>query len=64
SLHPSMTAASRMSSGIVWIRDELQTLAYGRVGATIMLSIIPVIILFVVFRNFFIKGLSEGMLKG
>lgn len=50
--------------GIVWIRDELQTLAYGRVGATIMLSIIPVIILFVVFRNFFIKGLSEGMLKG
>lgn len=50
--------------GIVWIRDELQTLAYGRIGATIMLSIIPVIILFVVFRNFFIKGLSEGMLKG
>lgn len=50
--------------GIVWIRDELQTLAYGRVGATIMLSIIPVIILFLVFRNFFIKGLSEGMLKG
>lgn len=50
--------------GIVWIRDELQTLAYGRVGATIMLSIIPVIILFVVFRNFFIRGLSEGMLKG
>jgi len=50
--------------GIVWIRDELQTLAYGRVGATIMLSIIPIIILFVVFRNFFIKGLSEGMLKG
>lgn len=50
--------------GIVWIRDELQTLAYGRVGATIILSIIPVIILFLVFRNFFIKGLSEGMLKG
>ena len=50
--------------GIVWLRDELQTLVYGRIGATIMLSIVPVIILFLIFRNFFIKGLSEGMLKG
>ncbi|RLA97207.1 MAG: carbohydrate ABC transporter permease [Deltaproteobacteria bacterium] len=50
--------------GIVWIKDELQTLVYGRVGATIILAILPVFVLFVVFRNFFIKGLSEGMLKG
>ena len=50
--------------GIVWLRDELQTLVHGRIRATIMLSIVPVIILFLIFRNFFIKGLSEGMLKG
>jgi len=50
--------------GIVWIKNELQTLVYGRVGATIILAILPVFVLFVVFRNFFIKGLSEGMLKG
>ncbi len=50
--------------GIVWLRDELQTMAMGRVGAAIILSIIPVIILFLVFRKFFIEGLSEGMLKG
>ncbi len=50
--------------GIVWIRDELQTLVYGRIGAMIVLSIIPVLIIFLVFKDFFIKGLREGMLKG
>jgi len=50
--------------GIVWIRDELQTMAMGKVGAAIILSILPVLILFFVFRKFFIAGLSEGMLKG
>ncbi len=50
--------------GIVWIRDELQTLVYGRIGAMIVLSIIPVLVIFLVFKDFFIKGLREGMLKG
>jgi ABC-type glycerol-3-phosphate transport system permease component len=50
--------------GIVWLRDELQTVVYGRVSAMIILSILPIIILFITFRKFFIKGLSEGMLKG
>lgn len=50
--------------GIVWLRDELQTLVYGRIGAMVVLTIVPVFVLFLVFRNFFIKGLSEGMLKG
>ncbi len=50
--------------GIVWLRDELQTLVYGRIGAMVVLTIVPVFILFLAFRNFFIKGLSEGMLKG
>ena len=50
--------------GIVWLRDELQTLIYGRIGAMFILSIVPVFIPFILLRNFFIKGLSEGMLKG
>ena len=50
--------------GIVWLRDELQTVVYGRVSAMIVISIVPIIILFIVFRKFFIKGLTEGMLKG
>jgi ABC-type glycerol-3-phosphate transport system permease component len=50
--------------GIVWVRDELQTLVIGRIGAMVVVTVIPVLILFFIFRNFFIKGLSEGMLKG
>ncbi|MCD6254566.1 MAG: carbohydrate ABC transporter permease [Thermotogae bacterium] len=49
--------------GVVWIRDELQTLVYGRIGAMIILSIIPVFVLFIAFRKFFIEGLREGMIK-
>ncbi len=50
--------------GIVWLRDELQTLVFGRIGAMLILSIIPVFVPFILLRNFFVKGLSEGMLKG
>jgi ABC-type glycerol-3-phosphate transport system permease component len=50
--------------GIVWLRDELQTLVMGRIGATVIISVLPVLILFFIFRRFFIEGLSEGMLKG
>jgi len=50
--------------GIVWLRDELQTLVYGRIGAMLILSIIPVFVPFILLRDFFVKGLSEGMLKG
>lgn len=50
--------------GIVWMRDELQTLVMGRIGAMVIVTILPVLILFFIFRDFFIEGLSEGMLKG
>jgi len=50
--------------GIVWLRDELQTLVYGRIGAMVIIAILPVFLLFIAFRNFLVKGLSEGMLKG
>ncbi len=50
--------------GIVWLRDELQTMVFGRVGAMFVLSFLPVFIPFVLLRNFFVRGLSEGMLKG
>ncbi len=50
--------------GIVWLRDELQTLVYGRIGAMLILSILPVFVPFLLLRDFFVRGLSEGMLKG
>jgi ABC-type glycerol-3-phosphate transport system permease component len=50
--------------GIVWLRDELQTLVMGRIGAMVVITVLPVLVLFFIFRDFFIEGLSEGMLKG
>jgi ABC-type glycerol-3-phosphate transport system permease component len=43
---------------------ETQGQEWGKVGAVIIVTIIPVFILFLLFRKFFIRGLSEGMLKG
>jgi len=43
---------------------ETQGQEWGKVGAVVIVTILPVLILFLIFRNFFIKGLSEGMLKG
>jgi len=43
---------------------ETQGQEWGKVGAVVIFTILPVLILFLIFRNFFIKGLSEGMLKG
>jgi len=49
--------------GIVWIRRELQTLVYGRIGAAVVIAILPILIIFLAFKNFFLEGLREGMLK-
>jgi ABC-type glycerol-3-phosphate transport system permease component len=43
---------------------ETQGQEWGKVGAVVLVTILPVLILFLIFRSFFIKGLSEGMLKG
>ncbi len=43
---------------------ETQGQEWGQVGAVVVVTILPVLILFLIFRGFFIKGLSEGMLKG
>lgn len=50
--------------GIVFIEKQLQTLVMGRIGAMVVATIVPVLIVFIVFRRFFVEGLSEGMLKG
>ena len=46
--------------GIVFLKDELQTLAYGKIGAAITLSIIPVIIIFIPLREFIFSSFKEG----
>ena len=46
--------------GIVFLKDELQTLAYGRVSAAIILSLIPIFFIFFPMRNIFFTGIKEG----
>jgi len=50
--------------GIVHIRDELQSLAYDNLSVAVILSLLPLFIVFVALKDFFIKGIVEGGVKG
>jgi ABC-type glycerol-3-phosphate transport system permease component len=50
--------------GIVFIRDELQSLPYHNISAMIIISLIPIFIMFLAFKDFFISGITEGAIKG
>ena len=50
--------------GIVLIRDELQSMPYHNIATMIVVSLIPIFILFMAFKNFFIRGITEGAVKG
>ena len=49
--------------GVAFIKNELQSLIMGNIGAMVVMTIVPVLAVFLAFRSFFIQGLSEGMLK-
>lgn len=50
--------------GITMLQQESQSWAFGILSAAIILSLIPLLILFIVFQKHFIKGITEGSLKG
>jgi len=50
--------------GIVLLRDEGQSWAYGLLSAAVVVSVIPVILSFIVLQKYFIRGMIEGSLKG
>ncbi len=51
--------------GILFLKDELQTLAYGKIGAAIILCLVPIIAIFIPLRKFFFSGFKEGgFIKG
>ena len=59
------TAAARpLAVGITFLRDEAASWQYGTLTATITLSLIPVLIIFLSMQKYFIKGIMEGSLKG
>jgi len=60
----SDSAWQTLPIGIVNIRDELQALAYDNLSVAIIISLIPIFILFLLLKDFFIKGITEGAIKG
>ncbi len=61
----SSPAAQTLSVGITFLRDEASSWQYGTLSAVIVLSLIPLLVVFLSMQKYFIeKGLMEGALKG
>ena len=60
----STAKAQTLPVGITFLRDEATSWAYGTLTATIILSLIPLMIIFLSMQKYFIKGIMEGALKG
>ena len=60
----STAKAQTLPVGITFLRDEATSWAYGTLTATIVLSLIPLMIIFLSMQKYFIKGIMEGALKG
>lgn len=58
------TASMRtLSWGLLTLRDEAQAFAYGTLAPAIIISIVPVIILFLALQNYYVKGMTEGSFR-
>lgn len=61
----SVTAKSQtLAVGITFLRDEAASWQYGTLTATIILSLIPVMIIFLSMQKYFVKGIMAGAVKG
>ena len=57
-------AAQTLSVGITFLRDEAASWQYGTLSATIIMSLIPLLAIFLSMQKYFIRGIMEGALKG
>lgn len=60
----STPAAQTLAVGITFLRDEAASWQYGTLCATIILSLIPLLAIFLSMQQYFIRGITEGALKG
>lgn len=56
--------AQTLPVGITFLRDEAASWQFGTLTATITLSLIPLLIIFLSMQKYFISGIMEGALKG
>ena len=57
-------AAQTLPVGITFLRDEAASWQYGRLSAVIVLSLIPVLTIFLCLQRYMTKGLPDGGSKG
>jgi ABC-type glycerol-3-phosphate transport system permease component len=50
--------------GITFLQNEAQSWNFGVLAAAIVLTLIPVMIVFVALQRYLVKGIMEGALKG
>ena len=60
----SSAVSQTLPVGIVFLQDEAGSWAYGTLTAVIILSLIPVLIIFLAMQKYFVRGIMEGALKG
>lgn len=58
----SSPAAQTLSVGILFLRDEAASWQFGTLCATITLSLVPVVLLFLAMQRYFIRGITDGAL--
>lgn len=57
-------AAQTLAVGITFLRDEAASWQYGTLSATIIMSLIPLLAIFLGMQKYFIRGIMAGALKG
>lgn len=58
------TSAHTLSVGLPSLQVESKTWAYGTLSAALALSLLPISVVFVVLRKYFIEGVLRGSVKG
>ena len=61
---PTTAKSQTLAVGITFLRDEAASWQYGTLTATIILSLIPVLAIFLSMQKYFIKGIMAGAVKG
>lgn len=60
----STAKSQTLPVGITFLRDEAASWQYGTLCAVIMLSMIPLLVIFLSMQKYLIKGIMEGAIKG
>jgi ABC-type glycerol-3-phosphate transport system permease component len=60
----SLPSATTLAVGITYLQDEAQSWAYGTLSAVIVLSVMPLLLVFILFQRQIVGGLTEGAVKG